>query len=388
MEDPIDETRVFNGIDKFFNNSLKQFINYPETFEINVDLESNKIKLTPNQYSILINTLINDKYRIIQLEQSLLKGFKNVDFNMSNINIYPNIINNEILITYTYKSDIINHREIGIYINIASNLNNKDLSNFCSISSVFYNASKDSTFWRNLYMHKYPKYSIIAKNTKRDYNWKDITLSMERVSTTILFDKRLGTDCISYLFKNHYEIAKYYILENIWIPHDLDIDKIPIYLNYQDDGLIILDYIILTYGSQYNIPVVWLYNHIEINSLNTFHELLTEKIVVGPHNYERIMIDILINSHKKGLKDVLFRYKFMLDVLKVKKDDDLYLEHYVNVKDNYELSNYILSNISNNISLDKIRSTLEQLMSGNLNKMISFYEKYRKKYLSCTAPPY
>jgi len=167
--------KIKDRLSSYFNDLLRKSLTYPETFDIIVDLDNKRFVLTPNtSYSKLVELLQRNDFAN-KIEQSLLKGFQNFDNTINSIIIYVNPPN-KIIITYQINTTIIDINEIGVYVKIASRLDNKSLGQMCNSDPKLNKFCNDELFWLLLFNAKYPEY---RQESSINYNWKEIYLGME-----------------------------------------------------------------------------------------------------------------------------------------------------------------------------------------------------------------
>lgn len=120
----------------YFNLSLKKYLGYTENF--NIEFYHNRIILKPNIKSILLENITNDtnlKTNLLNIiSYRLKKTFPNLHdlafyTNGTNISIKFNTVQSKLLEQIPPKGFV------GVYSNIAYNLNGEDLDNFCRSTS-------------------------------------------------------------------------------------------------------------------------------------------------------------------------------------------------------------------------------------------------------------
>ena len=123
----------------YFNRVLRNVLNYPETYIFFID--GDKITLLPSSKPKLIEIIErNPDVGEIILAQ-ITEGVQNKDSGVQSIKFSSH--GNAIVIQLNRIKQIIN-LDIGIFANIASNLNEKSLGNFCI---AFENLCIQPVFW-------------------------------------------------------------------------------------------------------------------------------------------------------------------------------------------------------------------------------------------------
>ena len=226
---------VISDINKYFNNILKAYLKFPETYSISFYPNINRITLQSNSESKLIELINKDKKIKASIEQALLSGFKNKNDNILNVNLY-NFKPNEIVITYTYGEVPLKLAEIGILAKLVAEHETININEICTINPTFAKACKDELFWWEIIKNKYPKYY----KEKRSYihNPKEILRGLDayekminskreshRLTVRGVYKKQFPKD-IKHLFIKFLSTVRYLILENVWILSEDDIIKI------------------------------------------------------------------------------------------------------------------------------------------------------------------
>lgn len=395
----IDEIKVKNNIDKYFNITLRDALKYNEIFDINVNLNNSRIQLVSNVGSQLIQRLINNKKNIINLEQSLLKGLQKIDPELSNVNIYV-YPPNRILITLSFNKHLIDINEIGVYANIASELDNQGIQGLCRSSPVFADACNNNAFWHELFKRKYYKYYLGDTAAKsKDYNWKEVFLGMQDfvnvfdhkqvVKSGVLGNLAYEGDLISYeyfsgIVTKYPHTLKYLLDENILKLTNSMAYAIIVNLDYDNDGLNILETIMKTQPEAVQNRFSLL-GDLKSKDLVKVDNLLMKygKSLVDledPNSFGSVSyyLNHLIDYDTKG--DVNL-YIFLTDKLKRPKDINMYLKDYINVfSGNNKLYNYILTQLPEILDKNQIMDTLDSLIidGDRGDKILAFYNKYRR----------
>lgn len=423
----IEEEKVKENIDKYFNNILKNSIKYQETFDVNVDLDRSRIELTSNIYSSLINFLnkesitsiegadITLKKNITSIEKILLQGLKKVDPELSNVNIYT-YPPNRILITLSFNKGISDMDKVAVYANIAAELDNQGIQDLCRTSPVFASACNNSLFWQEIFKKKYPKYYPYDSGTKlpnnrvlfesahsytsvdahtevpyKGHDWKKIFLGMEYYLDDILnyYTKHIRyPPGRSYGAKRQYAsiydiidtfVDKYFDTLEYLILQDLIDDKFYLTfgrallksLNYSvPSHLAILDHILgLSKGKLNNV----IYAEADNSIPDLIYEISSDQLEIIDPILKKHGFNWGLNAYLQELLDAeitdnhggdVNRYIFLTEKLKRPKDVNMYLQDYVDTDiDNNDLHNYILSQLPDKLTKEEIIRTLNVLVS-------------------------
>lgn len=166
-----------NNILNYFNNILKNYLGYPETF--NIKFTPNKIILKPCINSELLKMIEKDT----ELNQKLLNEISNqikIHFpNVININIESNII----IFNYDSNENLLQEKlnplgYIGVYANISYTLDPNSLNNFCSIDPKMNEICKRREFWTEMIRLRFPYYYLpnMGKYYNMEYLYKGLYL--------------------------------------------------------------------------------------------------------------------------------------------------------------------------------------------------------------------
>ena len=138
--------------DDYFNSTLRNILEYPETFTINVNLDSRKITLISNLPSKLIQLLRVNKELFNKLNEQLLISFqrRNPDIGSVQINLIGDTI-----IQINYQVTFLELSQIDIAANIAKDLNLQELTNLCEYNPRFEQTCNSQSFWIQLFKNRF-----------------------------------------------------------------------------------------------------------------------------------------------------------------------------------------------------------------------------------------
>ena len=226
---------IFEKFNLYFNSILKKSLNYPESYDIQIDTQNQTILLTSNIDNPKLSILLeSNKNLLIKLESSLLSGLKTKYPDILSVNIYIKSYN-KILITYIFGDTPFELNDINILAKLASEYDDDNIEQLCQINTNFNKACKDPLFWWKIIEIKYPKY-IIYKN-RNLYDPKKVFKGLKFYTSYILTDPVTN---IQRLYNNYYETLRYLIFENFWIPDNIIIYDLLINIvgkNYDDFNL-------------------------------------------------------------------------------------------------------------------------------------------------------
>jgi hypothetical protein len=120
---------------------------------------------------------------------------------------------------------------VGVYANIAKNLNEKQLKNFCSSSPQVTQVCRNEHFYIQLIRDRFPKYhrdiSLLHNQSPQFFRWKEVYLGLVYIEDKINFDNLFDTNSDDnashhlyftsiqqYLIDNYLESLRYLILED------------------------------------------------------------------------------------------------------------------------------------------------------------------------------
>lgn len=154
--------RILFTLDSYFNITLKNPKKYKGFFTVTY-LYPFSCKLRSSKKSTLISNIVpKDKREIfVKKLSSVLDAYPFIS------NIKVNYINNkeiDIIFSVDY-FPLDKLPDVGIYSNILSNLDMKDISFICLVSKKFATVYDDTTLWSNLLLIKFPNYKYT--NIKR-----------------------------------------------------------------------------------------------------------------------------------------------------------------------------------------------------------------------------
>lgn len=164
--------KVVDKVSNYFNNVLKNFLKYPETFQVTFNINDRTILLVSNYPSELIKKLNVDPGFVTKIEQNLLSGFKS--FDPSVIKVIVNTEgNNKIIIKYDTQKMVVD-LDIAEYANISEYLNREEISNICLTSPQFSRLCQNVEFIKELIIRKYPNMSKIYLQAFKDTSIVDV----------------------------------------------------------------------------------------------------------------------------------------------------------------------------------------------------------------------
>ena len=171
---------IRNSFDSYFNNILKDALQYSETFTISIN--ENRILLRASRPSELIRTLWTSGSTLNKIKDTLLLAFQRNNPDISNVNI--NLISNrEIEITYNFS--VASITELGLSANVLKNLSSEELLKWCNINKQFADQCNLSMFWVQLFNARFgelPKWLPENINYRKFYI--DILKYVESTPTT------------------------------------------------------------------------------------------------------------------------------------------------------------------------------------------------------------
>jgi hypothetical protein len=164
---------------KYFNNSIRGQIGYPETFKFKFSSRG-KIELTPDQPSKLLELIkTNKEFK----ERTLRIIFILINTYEPNVyNIWFTTHGTDLIINYTI-SNIRLNLDTGIYSIICSYLKENDVGKFCVTARE---VCKNNVFWTELIRNRFPEY---YKPVKLKYNWEQVYSGLNTYEETITYIK-------------------------------------------------------------------------------------------------------------------------------------------------------------------------------------------------------
>jgi hypothetical protein len=233
-------------IDAYFNTILRNHLKYPETFQIQFfsksivllpseGTDTNKVGGTERSLLRLIKKDVNFKKNLIDTLQSNLGSIVELRSRGTDIIINlkkPEEPEDEV---YTVK-DL---KDVGVYANIAKNLNQKQLQDFCRNNQEFSNMCRNKHFWIQLIKERFPEMYKGPKDlgiSSFQYRWKEVYLGLLMMQETVgikevinylsgITDENAGKvlTSIELIYLKFWDTFDYLILEDI-----IDVDKLNI----------------------------------------------------------------------------------------------------------------------------------------------------------------
>lgn len=367
---------IISSINNYFNNVLKNYLGYPETYNIDLDSTKQRIILRPNFGDSKLFNLLSNKELRVTIEQTLLLGFKNIDNDVFNVNVYT-FKSNEIVITYTYGDNPLNLREIGILAKLVTEYDISRINEICIINSNFAKACTEELFWWEIIKNKYPEY--YKEKRTNIYNVKEVLRGLEYYKNKEYFHPEDIT--------NYPETFRYLLLEGIYRLNKKEIKLVTTILSEENTvkNMEMLRYIISNYDfmgvdtSELFFNLLFNKNFDE-NFLNEITQLLRIKNI-ELYNIERVKDAraFIIQGHHptntSASSEDRIRVYDWIDK-KLNSDDNTHLEEfYFVISADSKLFDHILSKISDKISREKLYNILNRIIYGS-----EFY-KFEKLYL-------
>lgn len=373
------------------NNTLKCYLEYPETYSINFDEIKRRITLTTSSQESLLFNLVNDKELNTNIEQELLTQLKNVDNSIFNVNIYTFKLN-EIVITYTYGETPFELAEIGIVARLLSEYevftdgrwNRRPqcihkLDELYILNKNFYNLFKRDSLWWELIKVKYPEY---YKNQRfiLSYKSREVLRGLHYFSNKS--DERYNTRVLINMYP---ETFKYLIYEGIWKLESKDVTDIVDRISHRcvyDHDKEILIYMINNYDlSDKDITTILghllFYECFSPIFLEEIENLLKSK---GKELIKRGLlknyIDIILNDSCEPENHIEI-YSW----INIKLNRTPYLRDFLRINRNQvNLMNYILEGIINNNSNNHVHKFANGL---NILMRNGTFDKFKILYTKC-----
>ena len=340
-----------------FDTSLRQSLKYESTYSYNINHINNSIDyMSLNGIDGLYNILKADSNILENVRQKIKNGLRKY-LEISDVQIFllesgpfvpilQRLRNSIIRIQLIINSfELSNISDIGIYVNIVSNLNLDELDDFCKNDKKYNEICINQEFWSQLFFFRFPNYTY--KNLSN-------ILDKEKINYKQLYKG------ILYYEKNKYNIYKV-------------INKL---FKFSFDSLIFLTYInnIVEKDIINNIELVYKYSN--VNYLNIIYKLYPNLFSVD--KIEEFIYYIVNKKTNFSLE----KYIWLInkpDILHV--DINLYLLEYI---ENLNLFEELLHYLPNNIDSKKITSIIKdrhKLFNDNnpdyLITQSSIFEKYK-----------
>lgn len=390
------------NIIKYFNDDLKYQMMYPEVF--NIEFYNDRIILKPNiihrepymtSDGMIINThrsllerLKNDHYLKMSVLNDVGKYVRQVLPNAYDLTFYSDGTNLTIKFS-TSEVKLIDKippkGHIGVYANIAYNLDLVDLDNFCKSNDEISSICKDGEFWGEMIRLRFPHYYLPVM---KGYNRENLFRGL------ILYEDLLRK--IEYNYKKKYIIDEPWVTLKTYYPDTLKylIFNDLVKLNQTDIGTIIsldnsdlIKYILSKY-------------HLNLNSYNDllnqrFHDIDIMKIMLSGKVKDEQGDPLIL--HKDVLQEMFFftidhdeyiypleEFKFWYEYLDGSYSHDSLIDFllWIYTIDPNTL-NYILSKLPNEISVaqlmdyfkDGIRFNRYVVLEALWNKYGYLFEK-------------
>ena len=362
---------------------LNNVFRFEEKFIIIKDNNSNSLIISSDIPSQFFNLIREDDelYHqfVIQIIDAFLKYFPTaIDIHLKFVDEYTL----EVSYGVTDKSIQDYFSEVGIYANIAANLNITELEELCMNNSQFNKICKSNNFWSEVIKNKYPEYLV---QTIDVYDWRKVYHGLDYYINNIeniLEDKQyIWNDFIqdySYTFR-------YLVLNNIIQYNDKNIDDFIFhYIGYDDEyENELIQYVLDTYKFSDQIYSDLLSTHVYIYNLDTMKTIYEIYKKLGK-------LDILRRDISETLNDIsapidVKVLEFISDTLKI----DIPLEYlsnlYQQIEDNDENSINITLKLINkyfkneNDHIKIITITLYNIITyyeGNYNKIIKLFARF------------
>ena len=392
---------IINNINNYFNGVLKNHLNYSEIYSISFDEDKQRITLTSDISDAKLPTLLqgkNNKWRI-KIEQALLRGFKNIDNDFQNVNIYT-VKQNEVLITYIYGENPMTFSEIGILSKLAAEYATENIDRICIINKNFAAACREELFWWEILRNKYPEYyKSKSKLIYKNHNALEVLKGMDQYVIRVVPELKDIQAYVEYndrsanlkiLIKNYLETFRYLILEGFWklnvvdinwmlnsgIINDIDITKLLINELVKLNKFISIGLLENVYLGYINNGQLGL-----LKELDNF--LISINIILPPQFYQN-----LLNAHRaSNIKVDLNSYRWLTERPNVQMTSDDYLRHFGHIsQNNVDVWKYILSKINPDFLQGNIIETLTVMAESEwhnknllFNKFAEFYSKVSYK---------
>lgn len=160
------ENKVKIAFNNYFNSILKNSLKYPETFNINLNLNNREIIITSDVDSQLIQSLKNNDKLLNDLSNNLLIAFQQIN---SDINLVRIGLINEKKFIIKYQVTFEALSQVDVMANIAENLTLLELNNLCEHDPKFRRTCESQQFWINLIVTRFGE---IPKKINKNVNWK------------------------------------------------------------------------------------------------------------------------------------------------------------------------------------------------------------------------
>lgn len=233
----ITENYIIKRLNTYFNSILRTYLKYPEIYSISYDISIQRITLISNSSNPKLIEQLQDKKLRNSIEQALLKGFKDKDEKILNVNIYT-FKNDEIVITLTFGENPLELSELGILVKLASEYDVDRINELCTLNKNFTKACKNDLFWWELIKTKFPEYYREKRNNV--YNPREVLKGLEYFKSI-----QNSRYLYSKLMFDYPETFRYVILENIWKLLRRQISSI--FKNINLDNIEIIKHILLNY---------------------------------------------------------------------------------------------------------------------------------------------
>ena len=209
--------------DKYFNNTLRNYLKYPEKF--NITISKNRVTLTPDQPSSLLKLLKTDSSIVSNIISSLKSGLKNTNIE----DVYFSTHGDDIVINVVFSKVIVN-LDTGLWATLASYLDVIDMYKLLQVDLDFIRIFKSVTFWTELIRQRFPQYYAPLAS---GYDWEILYANMIKFDEiyqesinrktkrlTRLFDPNIYSAKYYELFeylRNQPEVTRYFVLNDLLI---------------------------------------------------------------------------------------------------------------------------------------------------------------------------
>ena len=150
-------SRISESIQKYFNQDLRDSLNFLDIYDPEIDEQNNIIMLISRYYDPRLIKLINNKPNLLeQIRKNILSGISKNYQEIKDINI--DIGKNEEIIIKLIISpfELQQFPDIAIRSSVASNLSLNELDTFCITNK---DICGHENFWIHLFINKYPSYN-------------------------------------------------------------------------------------------------------------------------------------------------------------------------------------------------------------------------------------
>ena len=157
--------KIAYGITNQFNTKLRDSLKYVEAYlTYRINEKDNSIILAPDMHTYkytgttLYDMLKNNPKLLENIRINLRNGLKGTYQEIGDVEL--SLIKDKLILIRLIINPFIlkGFPDIGIYVNIASNLTLRQLDDFCSTDKSFEQLCKSQELWSELFMNRYPGY--------------------------------------------------------------------------------------------------------------------------------------------------------------------------------------------------------------------------------------